>query len=170
MPGLTVWRYDTPLGADAGEVRLKALEQRGGITVHDAVVVAWFPGEDNPRIGHMHHRTASAAGKGSLLGGLIGTLVLTPVGGAAAGAAIGAVAHKLRGTGVDRTFLEEISGAITPGTSALVLLSSDAVLDLVRPILERGDAVLIHAELDAEAAANLATVLPDVAPDQPEGE
>jgi uncharacterized membrane protein len=165
-----VWRYDTPLGADAGEVRLKVLEQRGSLKVHDAVVVAWFPGEEHPRIGHMRHRTARAAGMASLLGGLIGTLVLTPVGGAAAGAAIGAVAHRLRDTGLDRSFLEDVTGAITPGTSALVLLSSDAVLDQVRPELERGDAVLIHAELDPEAAARLAAVLPELAEDPPEGD
>jgi uncharacterized membrane protein len=169
VPGLTVWRYDTPSGADAGEVRLKALEQRGGLTLHDAVVVSWFPGEDTPRIGHVHHRTASAAGKSSLLGGLIGTLVLAPVAGMAVGAAAGAAAQKLRGTGVDRSFLEEVTRAITPGTSALVVLSSDAVVDQVRPVLERGDAVLIHAELDPEAAAALADVLPDVAGTEDDG-
>jgi uncharacterized membrane protein len=163
MPGLTVWRYDTPTGADAGEVRLKALEQRGGLKVHDAVVVSWFPGEDTPRIGHVHHRTAAAAGKASLLGGLIGSLVLAPVAGIAAGAAVGAVAQKLRGTGIDRAFLDEVTAALTPGSSLLVLLSSDAVLDEVRPVLERGDAVLIHAELDPETAAALADVLPNLA-------
>ena len=43
MTALTVWRYDTPFGAEAGAVRLKALAERHVLTVHDAITIAWMP-------------------------------------------------------------------------------------------------------------------------------
>jgi uncharacterized membrane protein len=159
MPSLTVWRYDTPLGADSGGVRLKDLEQRGALRVHDAITVTWLKEEKQPRIGHLRHATSGAAGKGTLLGGLIGLVVLAPVAGAAAGAAIGAAAHRLRGTGIDRTLLQEVKDALKPGTSALVVLASDADLDAIRPFLDRHDSVLIHAELSADAPEVLASAI-----------
>lgn len=155
MPTLTVWRYDTPFGADAGEVRLKALQARGSVTVHDAITVAWFPGSHEPRIGHLHHASASAAGKGSVLGALVGMLVLAPAVGAAAGAAAATLAHRLRGTGIDHDFLAQIVAHLEPGSSAMLVLSSDVDMDAVRPIVERGLAsghtVLLHAELAEDA-------------------
>ncbi len=53
--------------------------------------------------------------------------------------------------GIDRTLLQEVKEALAPGTSALVVLSSDADLDAIRPFLDRGDSVLIHAELSEDA-------------------
>jgi uncharacterized membrane protein len=159
MPSLTVWRYDSPMGADAGGVRLKDLEQRGALKVHDAITVTWLKQEDQPRVGQLRHATTAAAGKGTLLGGLIGLVVLAPAAGAAAGAAIGAVAHRLRGTGIDRTLLQEVKEALEPGTSALIVLASDVDLDAIRPFLDRRDSVLIHAELSADAPDVLASAI-----------
>ena len=39
MTALTVWRYDTPFGAEAAAVRLKRLEERKVLTVHDAITI-----------------------------------------------------------------------------------------------------------------------------------
>ena len=168
MATLTVWRYDTPLGADAAEVRLKAVQEKGAITVDDAVTVAWMPGAHQPRVGHLRHATTGAAGKGSVLGGLVGLLVLAPVAGAAAGAGIAAIAQRLRGTGIDQGFLEDVSAHLVPGTSALLVLSSDAELDVVRPMIERGlargDVVLLHAELDDDAPTAIRDLVRDLGP------
>ena len=168
MATLTVWRYDTPLGADAAEVRLKAVQEQGALTVHDAVTVAWMPGAHQPRIGRLRHATAGAAGKGSVLGALVGMLVLAPAAGAAAGAGIAAIAQRLTGTGINRAFLEDISSHLVPGTSALLVLSSDADLDVVRPMIERGlargDVVLLHAELDDAAPAAIRDLARDLGP------
>jgi len=165
---LTVWRYDTPLGADAAEVRLKAVQEKGAITVHDAVTVAWMPGAHQPRIGHLRHATAGAAGKGSVLGALVGMLVLAPAAGAAAGAGIAAIAQRLRGTGIDQGFLEDVSSHLVPGTSALLVLSDEADLEVVRPMIQRGlsrgDVVLLHAELDDDAPAVIRDLLREPGP------
>ena len=48
MVSLTVWRYPTPLGVDAGELRMKSLQEKQALTVHDAVAVIWMPGADAP--------------------------------------------------------------------------------------------------------------------------
>jgi hypothetical protein len=64
-------------------------------------------------------------------------------------------AQRLRGTGIDQTFLEEIKAQPRPETSALVVLSDHADLDEVRPVIERGlargDVVLMHALLSDKA-------------------
>ena len=166
MATLTVWRYDTAFGADAAEVRLKALRERGALTVHDAITVAWLPGATEPRIGHMHHATTTAAGKGSVLGALVGMLVLAPALGAAAGAGAATLAQRLHATGIDQTFLDQITAQLEPGTSTLLVLSTDADLDVVLPVLQRdlatGHTTLLHTELDDDAPAAIHQALHDL--------
>ena len=169
MPTLTVWRYDTAVGAGAAEVRLKVLVERKLLTVHDAITVTWLPADDKPVIGHVAHATASAAGKGSVLGALVGTLVLAPAVGAAAGASIGAVAQRLRGTGIDADVLANVREALRPGTSALLVLSSDEDIESIEPFLH-DDAVLVHASLDEDAPAALQEALDRRRPPEDPGE
>jgi uncharacterized membrane protein len=150
-PTLTVWIYDSALGAAAGEVRLKDLRQRDALVVHDAVTVSWMPGAHQPRIGHLFRETSAAAARGSVLGGLVGLIFLAPVAGTTPGAGLAELALRLRGTGIDQVFLEEIRAQIHPETSGLLVLSSNADLDEVRPVIERGlvrgDVTLMHARL-----------------------
>jgi uncharacterized membrane protein len=155
MTALTVWHYDTPFGAEAGAVRLRSLEERKVLTVHDAITVAWMPRAQEPVIAHLRHATASSAGKGSVLGGLVGMVLLAPVAGAVAGAGVAAAVSRLGRSGIDKHLVEEMGSRLAPGTSALMVLSSDGDLDDLRPAIERelqrGDVVLLHAELSADA-------------------
>jgi uncharacterized membrane protein len=149
-PTLTVWIYDSALGAAAGEVRLKNLQERNALQLHEEVTVSWMPGAHQPRIGHLRHETSATATRGSVLGGLVGLMFLAPETGAV-GTGVAALAQQLRGTGIDRTFLEEVKAQLRPETSALLVLSSHADLDEVRPVIERGlsrgDVILMHALL-----------------------
>jgi uncharacterized membrane protein len=172
MPGaatLTVWLYDSAMGAAAGEVRLKNLQQHGALTVLDAVTVTWVAGAHEPRLGHLRHETTTAATKGSVLGALLGSLLLAPALGAVAGAGVGALAQRLQGTGIDREFLEKVRERVQPGTSALVVLSTDADVDAVRPFIERGrargDVKLMLVDL-ADGASDALTEL--LRPDGPD--
>ncbi len=166
MTALTVWRYDTPFGAEAAAVRLKRLEERKVLTVHDAITIAWMPRAQEPVIGHLKHSTAASAGKGSVLGGLVGMLVLAPVAGAALGAGVASVSARLRKSGIDEEFVKELGAQLTPGSSALLVLSSDGDLDEVRPAMEReldrGDVVLLHAELSADAPAAIVEAMDEL--------
>ena len=154
-PTLTVWIYDSAMGAAAGEVRLKDLKGRNALQVHDAVTVSWMRGAHQPRIGHLRRETSAAAARGSVLGGLVDLIFLAPAAEAEAGPGVAALAQRLRGTGIDQTFLEEIKAQLRPETSALVVLSGHADLDEVRPVIERGlargDVVLMHALLSDDA-------------------
>jgi uncharacterized membrane protein len=165
-PALTVWIYDSALGAAAGEVRLRNLRERNALEVHDAITVTWMPGCHQPRIGHLRHQTSAAAIRGSVLGGLVGLIFFAPVPGVAAGAGIAALAQRLRGTGIDQIFLEEMRAQLHPETSALLVLSGDADLDQVRPVIERGlargDVVLMHAQLPHDAPDTLRDAVRDL--------
>jgi uncharacterized membrane protein len=156
---LTVWHYDTPLGADAGELRLKRLVEAGALTVHDAVAAIWMPGAAAPTIRKLHHGTAKAAGKGSILGGLLGIVVLAPVAGAAVGATAGALTHRLRRAGIDDDTVAKIRERLRPGTSALLVLSSDEDLEKLRPMLAHREATLLHVELGDDAPSALKELL-----------
>ncbi len=160
---LTVWHYDSAMGATAGEVRLRNLEERGALTVIDAVTVLWMPHAARARVGQFRSRTGTGARRGAVLGALAGALVLAPAAGAAAGAGVGALAGRLRHTGIDDAFLEEIKTRLTPGTSALLVLSENADVEAIRPFLERGrsrgDVTLMHALLSEDAPDALRELL-----------
>jgi uncharacterized membrane protein len=150
-PTLTVWIYDSAMGAAAGEVRLKDLKERNALQVHDAVTVAWIPGAHRPRIGHLRYETSAGATRGSVLGGLVGLIFLAPATGDVARGSMVALAQRLLGIGIDQTFLEEFRAQVGPDTSALLVLSGHEDLDEVRPVIERGlareDVALMHAQL-----------------------
>lgn len=159
MPSLTVWHFPTPLGVDAGELALRRLVEEDAITVHDAATAIWMPGADHPDVRRVKHRSAGAAGRGAFWGALVGTLVLAPVAGAAVGAGAGAVLERLRRGGVDDATLERLQTLVTPGTSALFVLSSDARPESVRRALVGTEATLVHAEMDEETEAELRRLL-----------
>jgi uncharacterized membrane protein len=153
------------MGAAAGEVRLKDLQEQGALTVVDAVTVTWVRGSHEPRVGHLRHSTTGPVTRGSMLGALVGSLLLVPLAGAAAGAGIAALTQKVRGTGIDEAFLEELKQNLSAGTSALLVLSKDADLDVVRPFVERGlargDVRLMHAWLPEDAPETLRKLVDD---------
>jgi uncharacterized membrane protein len=167
-PTLTVWIYDSALGAAAGEVRLRDLRQRDALHVHDAITVSWMPGAHQPRIGHLRRETSAAAARGSVLGGLVGLIFIPPVPGTTTGGGIAALAQRLRGTGLDLSFLEELRAQLHAETSALLVLSSGADLDQVRPVIERGllrgDVILMHALLPGDAPELLRAAVRELQP------
>ena len=160
---LTIWLYDTAMGAAAGEIRLKDLQRRGAVRVVDALTVTWVPGADRPHIGHLMRRGPAAVAKGTALGALVGSLFMVPGVGAVAGGGVAGLAHALRDTGIDRAFLDEAISRVTPGTSALLVLSQEADLDVVRDFVERGiargDVTLMHVRLRDGASEALRQLL-----------
>jgi uncharacterized membrane protein len=150
-PSLTVWLYPTAFGAEASVVHLRSLVQRGAIRVHDAATIVWMPHDKEPLVRPVDHKTRTAAGRGALWGALVGLVVLNPVAGAAAGAGAGAAIRRARSAGLDEELVQDIRAQVTPGTSALVVLSSDADPAAVGEVLRNSEGVLLQAELTAEA-------------------
>ncbi|WP_028644962.1 DUF1269 domain-containing protein [Nocardioides sp. URHA0020] len=163
MTSLTVWCFDTPVGAEAGALRLKGLEQKDALVVHDAVELIWMPGADEPTVRQLRHGTGEGSAKGAFWGGVAGIFVLAPIAGAAVGGAVGGLVARLR-RGVSDDFIARVREQITPGTSALLVLSSNAKAELIGPAIEAMDATLLIAELDDDLSPELRALVPETGP------
>ena len=75
MPALTVWCYGTPLGATAGSVRLRRLEQARALEVIDAITVSWAPGAHRPRVTRLWPPPEVTAREPSVLVALLRTAI-----------------------------------------------------------------------------------------------
>jgi uncharacterized membrane protein len=96
---LTVWHHESAMGAAAGEVRLKDLQQQSAVRVVDAITVTWVPGADGPHLGHLLRHGAASIARDSMLGALVGLLLAAPVAGGAPGAGVAALARHLGPSG-----------------------------------------------------------------------
>ena len=131
MATLTVWKFDTPGGAEEASQTLQELAREELIVLHDAATVSWEKGRSKPKTRQLASTTASGALGGSFWGLLFGLIFFVPLLGAAIGAATGALAGSLSDAGIDDSFINKVRDQVTPGTSALFVLSTDAVLDRV---------------------------------------
>jgi uncharacterized membrane protein len=134
MATLTVWMFESPSGADQAARRLQELTRQTTVILHDAATVSWEPKESKPRTRQLASTAAPAALGGSFWGLLFGMIFFVPLVGAAVGAATGAVAGSLADVGIDDSFINKVRDQVTPGTSALFVLGSDAVRDEVRSV------------------------------------
>ena len=132
MATLTIWRFNSPDGADVAARTLAGLAKSELISVHDAAVVSWPEGRKKPKLRQLHNLAGSGALSGAFWGMLFGLIFLVPLLGAAVGAAAGAIGGSLVDVGIDDKLIQQIREQIAPGTSALFVLSSDAVIDRVR--------------------------------------
>jgi uncharacterized membrane protein len=155
MATLTAWRFDTATGAETAAQTLGTLAKQQLITVHDAATVTWEPGAKKPKTRQLHDLVGAGALGGMFWGLLFGLLFFVPLLGAAIGAATGALSGLLGDVGIDDDFIASVRDQVTPGTSALFVLSSDAVLDKVRPALASLQPQLIHSNLSTEQEQTL---------------
>jgi uncharacterized membrane protein len=132
MGTLTIWRFESAGGADEAARTLAMLGQRNLITIHDAAVVSWVEGAKKPKLRQLNNLAGRGALSGAFWGMLFGLIFLVPLLGAAIGAAMGALSGSLADVGIDDDLIKQIRDEVTPGTSALFVLSSDAVTDKVR--------------------------------------
>ena len=128
---LTVWKYPTAAGAEEAEQVLLDLQTENLIVVDDAAIVYWEEGAKRPKTRQLNSTAGAGALGGSFWGFLFGLIFFVPLLGAAIGAVTGALSGSLRDVGIDDTFIDDVRDKVTPGTSALFLLSSGEVLDRV---------------------------------------
>jgi uncharacterized membrane protein len=147
MSTLSVWRFDTPDGAEKAASTLEGLARRQLITIHDAATVSWQAGAKKPRTRQLHNLAGAGALGGAFWGMLFGLLFLVPLLGAAIGAAAGALVGSLSDVGIDDEFIKRTRDQITPGTSALFVLTSDAVVDKVQEAFAGQRAELLFTNL-----------------------
>jgi uncharacterized membrane protein len=131
MQTLSVWRFDTAAGADQAVGTLEDLAKQQLITVLDAATVSWAEGAKRPKTRQLHNLAGAGALGGAFWGLLFGLLFFVPLLGMAIGAAAGALSGSLTDVGISDEFIKKTREQITPGTSALFVMSADAVLDKV---------------------------------------
>jgi uncharacterized membrane protein len=151
----TVWKFHTAEGAEGALETLERLDSEGLIRVEDAAIVSWPEGRKKPKTRHLQNMTGLGALGGAFWGFLFGLIFFVPLLGMAAGAGTGAVAGSLTHVGIDEGFIESVREKITPSTSALFVMTADAVMDRVREAFPAADAELLHTNLSAEDEAAL---------------
>jgi uncharacterized membrane protein len=131
MATLTVLKFHAADGANQGLVVVQDLQKQALIKLHDAAVVSWPEGARKPKTRQLFDLACAGAWDGAFWGMLFGLIFFVPFFGAAVGGLMGALAGHFADYGIDDRFIQEVRNKVTPGTSALFLLTSDAVTDRV---------------------------------------
>jgi uncharacterized membrane protein len=155
MATLTVWKFNTPEGADQAVATLENLAKQELIKLHDAATVSWPADKKKPKTRQLASTTGAGALGGAFWGLLFGLLFFIPLLGMAIGAAAGALGGSLADVGIDDDFIKAVRQKVTPGTSALFVMTSDAVMDKVKDAFSGVEAELIQTNLSNEDEAKL---------------
>src|SRR4051795_2037588 len=129
MNTFTVWRFATPEAANAALPGLVALADSDHARLDDAALVKWPPGRRKPSARPLGSLNAPGNLWGGFWGLVLGLIFLAPLAGPTFGAAAGAVAGSLSDFGVEDNFVHDVRAAVTPGTSAVFLVSEAASAD-----------------------------------------
>ena len=159
MATMTVVKFETPEGADQALHTIEDLQRQNIITLLDAAVVSWPKGEKKPKTRQHSSPAKAGALSGTFWGMLFGLIFFVPLLGAAIGAAIGAAAGSLIDVGINDDFIKRTRSEVTEGTSAVFLLTTNAVVDRVAEAFKSLPPYeLIASNLSAEEEAKLIEV------------
>ena len=131
MTTITGFKFDTADGAGKMVDLVQDLSRQQLITLEDAATVTWPQGKKKPKTKHLENMTGPGALGGAFWGMLFGLIFFVPFFGLAVGAAMGALAGHFSNYGIDKEFVKEAQDKVTEGTSAVFLMTSDAVTDKV---------------------------------------
>jgi len=138
MATLTALKFDTPDGAQQVLSTLESLQKQQLIQIVDAAIVSWPEGKKKPKTQQLNNLGGMGALNGAFWGMLFGILFFIPFLGLAIGAAVGALTAHFADYGIDDNFIKSVRDKVTPGTSALFLMTQSAVLDRVTEALKGG--------------------------------
>jgi uncharacterized membrane protein len=147
--------YQSEGGADAALKDFRAMDREGSIELIDAAV-AVHTADGKVKI----EETADPSGKtwgkrGAIAGGVVG-LIFPPsiIAGALVGGAGGGIWGKLRDKGFKDEDLKAIAESLPPGSSAIIAIAEDRVVERLQRGLEGYERIARHA-LSADAAAQI---------------
>jgi len=150
MTALTVWIYNTPMGAAEALALLQKLQSEQLLEIQDAAIVEWPNDKKKPKTYQAANLTGAGAVSGAFWGMFFGLLFFIPFMGLAIGAAMGALAGHFSDYGIDDNFINQVRSEVTEGTSALFLLTTNVVVDRVEEALHGKRGILIRSNLSKE--------------------
>lgn len=119
----TAWRFSGTEAADEAVVKLQRLNAQEQIDVQDVTVIRWPQYAANPLASE--HVTDDRR-------------------------KMAAMVHKLKVGRIAPAMIESVKGDLTPGTSALVLMSSDAAVETVAKAFQGQPMELIRSDLSVQ--------------------
>lgn len=155
MATITVLKFPTIDGANHVLNRIEHLQKQHLITLHDAAIVSWPVGKKGPSTRQLVDMVSAGALSGMFWGMLFGMLFFTPLFGLAVGAAFGALGGAFRDYGIDDDFIKQVRSQVTEGTSALFLMTSDAVVDRVADAMKDAKFEIIATNLSKDQEQKL---------------
>jgi uncharacterized membrane protein len=155
MATLTVFKFITPEGAVRMLEKVKELQKLELIKLQDAAIVTWPQGKSKPKTKQLVDMVGMGALQGAFWGMLFGLIFVVPFFGLAVGVAFGALGGKMADYGISDEFIKQTREKVTEGTSALFLMTSDAVLEKITPELKDYDFELIASNLTKEQEEQL---------------
>ena len=137
MATITGYSFDSVDGAEKMVDLVQDLTRQKLITLEDAAMVSWPQGKKKPKTKHLGDMTGAGAAGGAFWGMLFGLIFFIPFFGLAVGAAMGALAGHYSNYGIDKEFIKQAQDKVTEGTSALFLMTSQAVQDKVTDAIKK---------------------------------
>ena len=167
MTALTVWKFETPDGAQQALNKIQELARQHLIEVNDAALVSWPTGAKKPKTEQAHNMTGAGALSGAFWGMLFGLLFFVPILGLAIGAGMGALFGHMSDVGIDDDFIKQVRDKVTEGTSALFLLTQNTTVDKVAAAFAGTKMDLIQSNLSTEQEVALRAAFGEEAPAEP---
>jgi uncharacterized membrane protein len=161
MATLTVLKFETAEGAEKALEVVKDLSKQHLINLHDAAIVTWPEGKKKPKTEQLTSMTGAGALSGAFWGMLFGLIFFIPIFGMVVGATMGAMTGSMTDVGINDEFIKSIRGKVTEGTSALFLMTSDAVKDKVAEAARGMNFELIASNLSREEEDKLRAAFED---------
>ena len=127
----TAWRFPDTEGADSAVVRLKQLKSKDLINLMDIAVLRWPEYAAQPTtLEHAHEQ----------------------------GSKVSSLVRRLQHPVIDGSMIESVKGDLRPGTSAVVVLSSNTAVDYVAKAFSGQAMELIRSDLSTQEQDHLRQV------------
>ena len=150
MATVTALKFATPDGANNALGMIQNLQKQHLIKLLDAAIVSWPTGKKSPKTRQLVDLTSAGALSGMFWGTLFGLIFFNPLFGMAVGAAFGALGGAFSDYGIDDDFIKRVRSQVTEGTSAIFLMTSDAVMDRVADAMKSVKFEIIATNLSKE--------------------